>query len=328
VAYEDDGTAVAYGKGGSRNLHTGAVNGGDPLVPYGDPSLRAEQMRRLADFPHSGDLTVISTVYPDGTVAALEELIGSHGGMGGEQTDAFIFHPADMPVAETKNSADVFHILNARRGTPVTEPQRPAQGPVEEVSAWAPASLGRGLQHPSVWLGRALRCLVLESSAYGEVAKDVYMTAPALVIAGLALFAESIATPGRWTVLGFWTLISAWLISALVAFGAARALGGRAGFTTTLRAIGFASVTWVIDLLVFVPPVASLARLMTVVVGFFAVWIGVSAAQDLRGWRSFVLPVAYVVLFNAIVWALGILLAGASLSLASLWQQLGLAPRW
>ena len=328
VAYEDETTAVAYGKEGSRNLHTGAVNGGDPLEPYGDTNLRAEQMRRLADFPHSGDLTVMSTVYPDGTVAALEELIGSHGGMGGEQTDAFIFHPADMPVAETKNSTDVFHILNARRGTPVTEPQRPAQAPVDEVSAWDPANLVRGLQHPSVWLGRALRCLVLDSSAYGEVAKDVYMTAPALVIAGLALLLESIVSPGPWTVLGYWTLISAWLISALVAFGAARALGGRAGFTTTLRAIGFASVTWAIELFVLVPPMANLARLMTLVVGFFAVWIGVSAAQELRGWRSVVLPVAYVVLFNLIVLALGILLAGATLSLASLTQELGLAPRW
>jgi len=33
-------------------------------------------------------------VFEDGTVAALEELIGNHGGLGGEQTDAFLFiHP-------------------------------------------------------------------------------------------------------------------------------------------------------------------------------------------------------------------------------------------
>jgi hypothetical protein len=57
---------------------------------------------------------VISTVYPDGTVAALEELVGNHGGLGGEQTDAFIFHPADMEVPETRNATDVFHILNNR----------------------------------------------------------------------------------------------------------------------------------------------------------------------------------------------------------------------
>ena len=63
----------------------------------------------MADFPHVGDIMVLSTVYPDGTVAAMEELIGSHGGMGGVQTDAFLFHPADMHVpSTTTNSTDVF----------------------------------------------------------------------------------------------------------------------------------------------------------------------------------------------------------------------------
>jgi hypothetical protein len=70
------------------------------------------------DFPSAGDLWVISTLYPDGTVAALEELVGSHGGVGGEQTDAFIFHPADLAVPETRNSIDVFHILNSYRPQP------------------------------------------------------------------------------------------------------------------------------------------------------------------------------------------------------------------
>ena len=117
-------TPVVLGKGGRRNLHTGEVTGGDPLVPYGDVALRAWQVRRVMDFPHAGDLMVISTVFPDGTVAALEELIGSHGGMGGEQTDAFMFHPGDMVVPETRNSADVFDILNAWRGLPVVEKRR------------------------------------------------------------------------------------------------------------------------------------------------------------------------------------------------------------
>src|SRR5690606_8061547 len=102
--YDDQGTPVALGKEGVRNLHTGQVTGSDPLrwyapaadEAYGHASLetRAWQVRRVMDFPHAGDLMVISTVYPDGTVAALEELIGSHGGLGGEQTDAFLFHPS------------------------------------------------------------------------------------------------------------------------------------------------------------------------------------------------------------------------------------------
>ena len=63
-----------------------------------------------------GDLIVNSALYPDGTVAAFEELIGSHGGLGGEQTDSFLLHPPDMPAPETRNSEDFFHVLNARRG--------------------------------------------------------------------------------------------------------------------------------------------------------------------------------------------------------------------
>ena len=82
------------------------MTGEDPLLMYAPAQgygastieTRAWQTRRVMDFPNAGDLMLISTVYPDGTVAALEELIGSHGGMGGEQTDAFIFHPPDMPV--------------------------------------------------------------------------------------------------------------------------------------------------------------------------------------------------------------------------------------
>ena len=33
-------------------------------------------------------------------VAAFEELIGSHGGLGGTQTQPFILHPSDWPIDE------------------------------------------------------------------------------------------------------------------------------------------------------------------------------------------------------------------------------------
>jgi hypothetical protein len=47
---------------------------------------------------------VISTLYPDGTVAALEELIGNHGGLDGEQTDAFIFSKEKCPTFKRERS--------------------------------------------------------------------------------------------------------------------------------------------------------------------------------------------------------------------------------
>ncbi|HRN67507.1 MAG TPA: phage holin family protein [Promineifilum sp.] len=115
VVDDDEGVPLALGPHGARNLHTGVVSGEDPLTLYGDAELRAWQTRRISDYPCAGDLTIISTVYPDNTVAAFEELIGVHGGLGGEQTDSFLLHPATMTVSPTRSSTDVFGILNARR---------------------------------------------------------------------------------------------------------------------------------------------------------------------------------------------------------------------
>ena len=104
----DDSAPVALGKRGARNLHTGQVTGEDPLTPYADErgttEFRAAQVRRVMDFPNAGDLMVMSTLYPDGSVAALEDKIGSHGGLGGEQTDLFLLHPKSWgEIAPTKN---------------------------------------------------------------------------------------------------------------------------------------------------------------------------------------------------------------------------------
>ena len=50
---------------------------------------------------HCPDLVAISLLDPDtDEVAAFEELIGSHGGLGGPQTEPFILHPSDWPIDE------------------------------------------------------------------------------------------------------------------------------------------------------------------------------------------------------------------------------------
>ena len=326
--YEDANTPVVLSKTGKRNLVTGEVTGEDPLKPYGDVELRNWQVRRVMDFPHAGDLMVISTVYPDGTVAALEELIGSHGGMGGEQTDAFMFHPADMQVGETRNSIDVFHILNARRGLPdVDKPVTPVAASTE-VRAWAPANLAHGLFHqPSRWVGRALRSLVFDRSAYQEVAKDAYMTGPALllVVIGLAISAIMQGEALGWLALP--ARIGGWLVGSLAIFGAARVLGGKASYTTTFRALGFASVTYLLSLLALIPPLAPVTRLVVTVASFVAAWIGVAQAQELGGWRSLILPIAYILVFWISIAVLGVLLTGAALTLTTLAQELGLSPQ-
>jgi hypothetical protein len=116
IVYNDESTPLVLGRQGARDLATGIVTGVDPLQPYARPDLRAQQLWRVAQFPHAGDLIIVSTLYPNEQVAAFEELVGSHGGLGGEQTNAFLLHPSDVRVPETTNSADVFPVLNARRG--------------------------------------------------------------------------------------------------------------------------------------------------------------------------------------------------------------------
>lgn len=124
VVADGDGRSWAIGGGGRRDLTDGDVEGEDPLAQYAPhpgadgygTSRAAEQLARLAAMPHAGDLIVVSTVYEDGSVAAFEELVGSHGGLGGLQTEAFILHPADMPAPLTTNAVDIYPFVLARKG--------------------------------------------------------------------------------------------------------------------------------------------------------------------------------------------------------------------
>ncbi|GGK18413.1 membrane protein [Pilimelia terevasa] len=97
----DDGPAgpVAVGGDGVHRLDGGAVTGADPLAPYGPhaPAAVRDHQRRT----DVGDLVLVSTVDPDtDEVAAFEELVGNHGGLGGWQTEAVLLHPAAWRVDE------------------------------------------------------------------------------------------------------------------------------------------------------------------------------------------------------------------------------------
>ncbi len=90
------GEPLALGAAGERNLATGAVHGVDPLA--GLPPATVLCFARLAGYAESGDVIINSMVDPaTGEVAAFEDLAGSHGGAGGDQTAAFIAYPADWP---------------------------------------------------------------------------------------------------------------------------------------------------------------------------------------------------------------------------------------
>jgi uncharacterized membrane protein YvlD (DUF360 family) len=84
---------LVIGKKGTHYLETGQVDGRDPLAPFGEHA--AAKALRTDGFPHVADLMVNSTYWPDlEEVAAFEELIGSHGGMGGPQQYPFLLAPA------------------------------------------------------------------------------------------------------------------------------------------------------------------------------------------------------------------------------------------
>lgn len=329
IVHQADGTATAVGKGGTRNLHSGQICGEDPLLPYASEGiattdLRAEQLRRLADFPHAGDLMVNSTFYADGTVAALEELIGSHGGLGGEQTDAFILHPGAWDVPPTKNSADFFAILDAQRGVPAPAPAPQAAGAAAvPANGWAGTEMAAGLGQVRLWMARAARCLVLDASAYREVAFDSTMNAPALLIGTVAVGLSAGLSAGQWTLSGIAGTIFTWLLALLAVHFAARLLKGTGDFSSTLRAVGFAQAGRAFHLLALVPGLGGVAAFAALVMVALGVWIGMAQAHRLQGWRTLLLPVVLVVVAFAMSAAMQLLLSGAAFSLESILEGFG-----
>jgi hypothetical protein len=98
VRSERDGSVV-LGPRGSRRLDAGAADGEDPLAPFGPHAI--EQVRQTDRFPHCPDLVVNGRYWSDlDEVAAFEELVGSHGGMGGGQSFPFVLFPRDLPWPE------------------------------------------------------------------------------------------------------------------------------------------------------------------------------------------------------------------------------------
>ncbi|EPD93321.1 phage holin family protein [Streptomyces albus] len=127
---------VVLGAGGSEHrLATGEVVGPrDPLAPFGPGAAAA--VLRTARFPHAADIMVNSAVDPGtGAVHAFEEQIGSHGGLGGEQSHAFLlsplaFSPPVEPGEELVGAEAVHRVLRrwlAESAAPAPVPA-PASG--------------------------------------------------------------------------------------------------------------------------------------------------------------------------------------------------------
>lgn len=89
---DDQDRPVVLGPRGSHSLGDGRVEGEDPLSPYGPHA--AAVVARTDRFPHCADIMLNGTYWQDtDEVAAFEELVGSHGGLGGDQSHAFVMAP-------------------------------------------------------------------------------------------------------------------------------------------------------------------------------------------------------------------------------------------
>jgi uncharacterized membrane protein YvlD (DUF360 family) len=91
--------AVVFGPKGTRFLDQDKVEGEDPTELFGPHTIMS--LKREDAMVHAPDLLLLSQYDPElGEVAAFEELIGSHGGLGGPQTEPFILHPVEWELDE------------------------------------------------------------------------------------------------------------------------------------------------------------------------------------------------------------------------------------
>jgi putative membrane protein len=88
---------VVIGAKGKYYLADDKVEGENPLAKFGKRA--AAHLRRLDSFNYVPDILLISMYDTEkDEVAAFEELIGSHGGLGGTQSQPFILHPSEWDL--------------------------------------------------------------------------------------------------------------------------------------------------------------------------------------------------------------------------------------
>jgi putative membrane protein len=83
--------------------------GENPLADFGVNAAR--HLRRTNSFMNAPDILVMSLYDPSAhEVAAFEEMVGSHGGLGGPQTQPFLLYPTSLPLDPEKPIIDAEHL--------------------------------------------------------------------------------------------------------------------------------------------------------------------------------------------------------------------------
>lgn len=105
---------MAISATGTHFLAQMRIEGVDPLLHFG--SNAPAHLLRTNSFPHVADIMVNSLYEPENEeVAAFEELVGSHGGLGGNQSRPFVLFPAewDLPTEPIVGASQLHAQLKA-----------------------------------------------------------------------------------------------------------------------------------------------------------------------------------------------------------------------
>ena len=103
---------MAIGKKGIYYLDTDEIEGENPLEGFGDHIV--QHLKRNSSFKYTPDILVNSFYDAENDeVCAFEELVGSHGGVGGSQSEPFILYPSDwnVPDEEIIGAENIYRIL-------------------------------------------------------------------------------------------------------------------------------------------------------------------------------------------------------------------------
>ena len=99
---------LIIGNQGTYYLKDDVIEGENPLANFGPNA--ADHIRRTNQFKYTPDILVNSIYDPKkDEVAAFEELVGSHGGIGGEQSFPFILHPTEWNIQDDLIGAEKVH---------------------------------------------------------------------------------------------------------------------------------------------------------------------------------------------------------------------------
>jgi uncharacterized membrane protein YvlD (DUF360 family) len=103
---------LAIGKNGTYYLETDKIEGEHPLEGFGKNIVR--HIKRNVSFKYTPDILVNSFYDAEkDEVCAFEELVGSHGGAGGSQTEPFILYPSNWNLSDEEiiGAESIYKIL-------------------------------------------------------------------------------------------------------------------------------------------------------------------------------------------------------------------------